>query len=126
MFEVGDKVVCVDDSPSRNTGHPSPLNKGSLYVVERLFIGREDGVVGLFLVSITSGLHDALGEVAFASMRFRKLSDMQKAAKARRKAGIGPEVGLFEPMTGWRKEVYHTLTDDNETPNETNFSRTQK
>jgi hypothetical protein len=75
MFEIGDKVVCVDDSPGRSNGLKL-LVRDRLYVIERVNdLGGDD--VGFWIVGIP--------ECPWRYTRFRKLSDMQAEARERRK-----------------------------------------
>ena len=86
MFQINDKVVCVD---ARNTGDPTlamPLKEGVVYVVRGVDTDFPDGAVGLFVVGACAGYWGRQGEVPFDSKRFRKLSDVQ-AENAAKRAG---------------------------------------
>lgn len=47
MFDIGDLVVCVDDSPGRGTGIPSYLKNGMLYIVEKAKFFDKEGEWGV-------------------------------------------------------------------------------
>lgn len=69
MFAPGQRVVCVDASPTY-LGRPVPLRKGAVYTIAA--IGEEDfyGVLGLYLVEIAAG-SDGKHLDAFRHTRFR-------------------------------------------------------
>jgi hypothetical protein len=92
MFNVSDKLVCVDDSPNANTGETVPLKKGAIYVVRGMDLDEDIlGMVGVLLVGLTTGVRTCRdgtgGELGFAASRFRKLSEVQ--AENRLKASVG-------------------------------------
>jgi hypothetical protein len=78
-FQVGDKVVCVDDSPPKNTCDcqvgKNQLRKGAVYVVRGTV---NIGGGGIYLVGIWSiTCRDYSIEHPFISSRFRLLSDLR-------------------------------------------------
>lgn len=88
MFETGEKVVCVDDSPlpKDTKGFPVVMPtvmivSGGIYVVQRVHFNG-----GLFLVGII-GAHvifqNRLHEIPWNDSRFRRLSDVQNEARER-------------------------------------------
>lgn len=86
MFEVGEKLVCVNDSPNVRTGATLPIREGEVYVVRKVIsnpvLCREG--YGVFLFGIFLGINPESGnEWHFLPSRFRKLSDMQAEASAR-------------------------------------------
>lgn len=84
MFNISDKVVCIDDSPPRVTSLPNSLKKGMIYVVRG---GREmvDGW-GIFLVGINGETIPGFGESGWCPHRFRKLDDIKEANRIRASA----------------------------------------
>lgn len=82
MFQVSDKVVCVDDSASSITGD-RPLKKGVVYVVEATDgVPDKDGNEGIWPV----GIRTLTPLVGWSARRFRKLSEV-KADNALKNAG---------------------------------------
>jgi hypothetical protein len=84
MFESGEKVVCVDDSPGWRG--PVPLAKGNIYIVRGLCWWDGDDIPAVRLIGVYMDLHPiANEEYGFHPLRFRRLSDMQQEARERRK-----------------------------------------
>jgi len=71
MFDPGQRVVCVDASPTY-LGKPVPLRKGAIYTVAAL--GDEDfyGVFGIYLAEIDA-VRDGKHLDAFRHTRFRPI-----------------------------------------------------
>jgi hypothetical protein len=83
MFEIGDKVVCVDDAVQSN---PSALIDGDRVKLGVLYVIRGfSSLGGPLLVGLCGGFWSDGEEVSFKPSRFRKLSDMQAEARERRK-----------------------------------------
>ena len=80
MFDVGDKVVCVDAGnldPSLTLLFSSIVEEGWVYIVEENVAVR-DGYYGIRVLGITSTPEEATGlEPCWKSKRFRKI-DWQK------------------------------------------------
>lgn len=84
-FQVGQKVVCVDDRPGRSTpsvpnalviGDMDGLTMGAVYTVREIFFDDGWGDVSIRLVEITrqlSRLNGVWFESGFAPDRFRPL-----------------------------------------------------
>lgn len=76
-MKIGDKVVCVDDSPSKCNccwGMSCPLTFGSVYVVSRA--GRtQTGHPYIEVVGVRLSHHRVV--FGFAASRFRLLSEMK-------------------------------------------------
>lgn len=54
-FYVGQKVVCVDDSPWRNIGcrgYPMILRRGAIYTIVAISTGYSDAKIGLHFAEI--------------------------------------------------------------------------
>lgn len=84
MYNISDKLVCVDDSPIRNnkTGNKrAPLGhvkKGTIYVVETVFPTEDDpffsiGIVGKPIIWLPTGEF-----CGWSPLRFRKLEEIQE------------------------------------------------
>lgn len=82
MFEIGERVVCIDDSKQPHTVEelnkdvPNWVRKGQKYTIRA--IHDWDFVVGILLEEIKNDYKyfkvvDKFAEPAFASWRFRKL-----------------------------------------------------
>jgi hypothetical protein len=91
MFEVGDRVVCVDVRPSRFTvegkpeEQPSNLTKGHVYVVtarypQGLLYLRGGGNLGMLCSDhIAVGVPNFFGDDMHSVRRFRKLRDISQS-----------------------------------------------
>lgn len=64
-FHVGQKVVCVDASPSSYYG-PTPLKVDAVYTVLRVIFAPDDPIPGLFVAEVK-----ASAPFGFKSERFR-------------------------------------------------------
>lgn len=81
-MKVGDKVVCVDDSPCRcscHKGEPCSLILNHVYVVEGLT--ETDGVSGLLLYGKRDDRHKF--NFAYSANRFRLLDELKQEARER-------------------------------------------
>ena len=108
MFEVSDKVVCVDDSPGRATGLKE-LTKGVVYVV----CGVQECPHGY---SFSSGAGLRLTGVPdfglyWDSRRFRKLSEIKAENAERAKASRKATLPDYEAVT--RAMLRVMLNEDN-------------
>lgn len=92
---IGDKVVCVDDSPSKH-GHKCPVVDGRVYVVSQLF--EHKGKLGLNLIGVRIKNKRYCG---FAASRFRLLSEMKREAKK--------DVGLLVVLVQLQQELSDKL-----------------
>jgi hypothetical protein len=94
MFEVGDRVVCVDDRPSwrrcRRTGeefsYPTNLVKGGIYTVRQIIRGGTKlpnpvmgGTSTLLADHVAVGVLNWCGRDDHAATRFRKLRDISQS-----------------------------------------------
>jgi hypothetical protein len=85
MFEIGDKVVCVDDSPHKAL-RIQRLKAGTLYVIREVHLPtHQEPDTSVGLVGVRMPPHPHRGEYTWLTHRFRKLSDMQAEARERRK-----------------------------------------
>lgn len=88
MFEVNEKVVCVDDKDQRDeysTPEEMDVEHGKVYVVRE--IESNFGEVGVRLVGMFAGWNHPFGvreEWSYRASRFRKLSDIQAENKTKR------------------------------------------
>lgn len=85
-MKIGDKVVCVDDSPRKDCNCHVLVRKDSIYVIKGICpITDSYGKAGIYLVGIIN-FHNcgrsALGG-AFAAIRFRKLDELKQESKER-------------------------------------------
>jgi len=89
MFEIGEKVVCIDDSPG-SVPSTSFVEKGKIYVVQSFQAETAIHWEVIQLVGI---------EGYWFVHRFRKLSDIQQenSEKRRRKEPQWYGKGMFEP-----------------------------
>ncbi len=91
MFQINDKIVCVDDSPARGAnrhrGAPLPIEKGKTYVVRGMATSPATGNAVVYLVGISFPLNREGLEYGFQTIRFRKLSDI-KAENAAKRAEV--------------------------------------
>ena len=90
-FQVSDKVVCVDDSPSTANNHwrgrDLPILKGEVYVIQAVWeCVKPRGVVVCDLVGIASDTNPNGRPIGFRISRFRKLTEIQAENVAKRKA----------------------------------------
>jgi len=71
MFDVGQKIVCIDAGPTY-LGKPVPLRKGAVYTVAG--VGEEDfyGAYGVYLAEVAAG-SDGKHLDAFRHTRFRPI-----------------------------------------------------
>jgi hypothetical protein len=78
-MNIGDKVVCVDDGPCVNCGHPNLwIKKDAVYVIRN--IRRVGETVVLDLVGVNSpACHEDFG-MGFGVRRFRRLEELKKQA----------------------------------------------
>ena len=115
MVEVGDRVVCVDDSPVefRNglTGetsfHPCPLSKGVVYTVRAFFPAGtrfKDCIPGASTWSKISSDHISVGVAQWhgrdthRTARFRKLRDISQSLRELKELAINCPA-LVEPVS---------------------------
>lgn len=84
-MNIGDKVVCVNDSRCRCAiciGLPVPVIKNNVYVVERIsnaFSGRTTAIVLLGVPKV----HEDLPDRGIGADRFRLLDELKQQAKQR-------------------------------------------
>ena len=84
-MNISDKVVCVDDSPGRNSKVKS-LELGKVYVIEGVDpTPRSNGPLGLYLVGVPNYISPRGTVLGWVATRFRLLADL-KAVSAAAKA----------------------------------------
>jgi hypothetical protein len=86
MFNINDKVVCIDDSPGVNDGIKA-LTKGTVYCVtgwDGMARTHRSGLDGVFLAGVPN-YHNERGEHGWNRNRFRLVSEVQAANRAKRK-----------------------------------------
>ena len=84
-MKVGDKVVCVDDSPNKNhCGCPCSCKKGVVYVIAEARVHPMYGNLGLKLLGLViSHLCGRAGTGYIDASRFRLLDELKQEAKQR-------------------------------------------
>lgn len=75
-MNIGDKVVCVDDSPCCNCGAPSALKKNAVYVVSGVRVRYNQMAVDI--VGLRPACHKPHTYISYRATRFRHLN--QKAS----------------------------------------------
>ncbi len=81
MFNVSDKVVCVDDS-GYHQSHPDALPdpvKDQVYVISEILAHVEPGVMRVAIVGCENWNPDRTEWCGYRARRFRKLSEIQAA-----------------------------------------------
>ena len=84
-MKIGDKVVCVNDSPCRcGCGEPCEVKKDAVYVISGFTIG-SNGDLGLNLVGVVPFAFSMHINFGWSSSRFRLLDELkeQNATKQR-------------------------------------------
>lgn len=107
MFEVGDRVVCVDASDRPGTygtdnGIPFPLFRGRVYTIAgfaKCGCWRPGGV-NLVLVEMPN--YWLGSDIGFDPRRFRKLRDISQSLRELKELAINCPVG--EPVSGRKRE----------------------
>jgi len=98
MFNINDRVVCIDDSPGIFTG-ATDLKKGETYVVELVGISVEDGEETLMLVGVPVHFNvKALRPVGWGARRFIP------------KAGSQARVAVEKAVDSWAEEQVDKLS----------------
>lgn len=98
MFQISDKVVCVDDGPvdpEKVMAMPlQHVERGIVYVVRD--IRHADGPEGyaIYLTGIQGGTWYNGDEAGWRPSRFRKLSEVQAENELRRTVGVRDDVKL--------------------------------
>ena len=99
MFEVGDRVVCVDDRPY-GCGTYFPLGKGKKFIVLQAWGGHQpiaSGVVAHESGAISIGVISTEVQAdAWSSFRFRKLRDISQSLRELKELAINCPA-LVEP-----------------------------
>ena len=81
-MNISDKVVCVDDSPGKNSKVKS-LELGKVYVIEGVGpTPRPNGPFGLHLVGVPSYVSPRGTVLGWVATRFRLLADLKAEAAA--------------------------------------------
>ena len=89
-MKIGDKVVCIDNSPCATCGVPSKLIRDTVYVIAGTRIGNSASNfrIQLMLVGIPNpNCHISDSEVWHSLRRFRLLDELKQQA-AMKEAGI--------------------------------------
>lgn len=88
MFEINDKVVCVDDSACPfNRRHP-PFKMGEICSVKGTSRGWDDKYgdhLTLLIVGHPNLFNPSHGDLGWRATRFRKLTDIQAENRAKAK-----------------------------------------
>ena len=80
-MKIGDKVVCVDDSPCRcGCGQELNVKQGVIYVVSGFKIW--NGILGLLLVGVIQSHKEYGNEAAIAASRFRLLDHLKEKSQS--------------------------------------------
>ena len=97
MFKVGDRVVCVDDSPAFGDGSPFPICTGSEWRVSKSW----DDFFGSFVMLDGAPPWADSGHAGFNSVRFRRVQDQSITAKLveQFKEGYVEECPEYVPQT---------------------------
>lgn len=74
-FRVGQKVVCVDDSPAKNGVYSGPLIMGAIYTVKWAGKRPSDHMPVLILEEIRGAFHWSGCEYAYRQRRFRPVAE---------------------------------------------------
>jgi hypothetical protein len=86
-MNIGDKVVCVDDSPCVQCGGNGNIKKGIVYVIQNIRQSTLGKVTILDLIGVNPNCHNSpYGKTAYSANRFRLLSEMQSEAAQRKTA----------------------------------------
>lgn len=81
-MNISDKVVCVDDSPGRNSKAKS-LELGKVYVIEGVDpTPRPNGPLGLYLVGVPNYISPRGTVLGWVATRFRLLAAVKAEAAA--------------------------------------------
>jgi hypothetical protein len=103
-MKIGDKVVCIDDSPSKCPcclGKDTGLVKNQVYVIQNFEIDSRKNL-SLALIGIQPKCHSFSDLKGFLSIRFRPLEDIKEIAAAKNST-TQTEVAETWP-TGWREQ----------------------
>lgn len=85
-MKIGDKVVCVDDSPCRHCGTGTNVRRDSVYVV-LAFHKAHDGIPCLELIG--SPIHVCGQKLTYhRASRFRSLDEVKAENAMKRKEGV--------------------------------------
>ena len=78
-MNIGDKVVCIDDSPCKcGCGYKMPLLKNNIYVIEAMKLANHGLCIMLFGIRAKSPCEGKDGENWFLFRRFRLLDELKK------------------------------------------------
>lgn len=82
-MKIGDKVVCIDDSPCRICGFPQPIIKNTVYVIEE--IDQTENGIGVNLIgNHAPACHGYNSEIHFYWLyRFRLLDELKAETRER-------------------------------------------
>jgi hypothetical protein len=79
MFNISDKVVCVDDSCCVTCGAKVSIIKNQVYVINDRHINPLNGILLVNLTGVTLNCHETPYKRGFAASRFRKLEEVKAA-----------------------------------------------
>ena len=105
MFEVGDRVVCVDDRPSTLShgsvvveSYPTSLVRGHVYTIRAVLPAGSRSARGYIRhdTHVSVGVLNAHGEDSHNADRFRKLRDISQSLRELKELAINCPA-LVEP-----------------------------
>jgi hypothetical protein len=79
MFNISDKVVCVNDSCCVTCGAKVSIIKNQVYVINDLHINPLKGNLLVNLVGVSLNCHETPYRKGFFANRFRKLEEIKAA-----------------------------------------------
>lgn len=80
-MSIGDKVVCVDDSPCKTCGANLSIVKGSIYVIVGLRLSRYGSIPMLDLLGAEAACHGEKNN-GYMAARFRLLDEMKHRTRS--------------------------------------------
>ncbi len=94
-MKPGDKVVCVNDSPSK-LGHKCPCKKGAVYVITEVLT--VNNKLGLNLIGVRFRKNKFTNYTGIVASRFRLLDEIKAANAAAKRAAKSREYKPTEPI----------------------------
>lgn len=85
MFKVGQKVVCINDTPDPNhpkrPGIKTPV-KDKIYTIRDIYVTKNEKILALMLEEIINPPHPSWGrELGFRAIRFKPIDESYKFAE---------------------------------------------
>jgi hypothetical protein len=88
-FEIGEKVVCVDDKIRCEMGDCVMVEAGRTYVVRGVYACPGSGIPVVLVIGVQNPIEPKSGlEFGYYHDRFRRLADMQLEAAVKQWRGI--------------------------------------